>query len=176
MSARVLEIHELAAWGFDHETDRPSLSRDVIRIAACKAQRKPHQAESPVSVVHPRNLARRLASRGRCHHLRGRVGSDRDNRRQCRTQPVANDDLRPRQAFRRRRTHVVRAEHLEEGRPRETLVRRSADQRDRQPRQEQVLKPADGIVGERDETCTGKEMDPDQMQVVEEDDQQQLAE
>jgi hypothetical protein len=63
VSPRVLEIHELAAWGFDHETDRPSLARDVIRIAARKAQHKPHQAESPVSIVHPRNLARMLAFR-----------------------------------------------------------------------------------------------------------------
>jgi hypothetical protein len=63
VNARVLEIHELAAWGFDRETDRPSLSREVIQAAARKAQRKPHQAESPISVVHPRNLARRLACR-----------------------------------------------------------------------------------------------------------------
>jgi len=63
-----LEIRELAAWGLDRQTDRGSLACEHLQDAACKAQRKlgvrkPHQAESPVSVEETRNLSSALTAR-----------------------------------------------------------------------------------------------------------------
>jgi len=68
VSLRHLEIRELSAWGFDPQTDRGSLSCEHLQEAACKAQhrlgvRKPHQAESPISVDQTRSLASALTAR-----------------------------------------------------------------------------------------------------------------
>jgi len=68
VSLRHLEIRELSAWGFDPQTDRGALRCEHRQDAARKAQhrlgvRKPHQAESPISVDETRSLAGALIAR-----------------------------------------------------------------------------------------------------------------
>ena len=68
MSQRLLQIRELAAWGFDPRTDHGSITCEELEDRARKAlrrlgSREPYRAESPISIVESRGLAGELADR-----------------------------------------------------------------------------------------------------------------